>query len=222
MKLCLVLCMWFLACNHSHSWTGHCLSSHRHYLPHPHVYDHIHIVHSYTAIIYIPLHPSCLPSYPYCLQSYAPLSHCLSLYTIRPSSYSTTSEATEWVGCLHGNGHLSAISYKLTLYVLHLNWLLLFMKENTKSKCISNFTAGINKEWCMDAIFGMPSVMLSVHTSVCMSIRWDLVLEHFLVSFLYQMTPLHVAAECAHVKVLEYLVGQGANINIKDNNEVNQ
>ena len=35
------------------------------------------------------------------------------------------------------------------------------------------------------------------------------------------MTPLHVAAENARIKVMEYLIDQGTNINAKDNNEVN-
>jgi len=34
------------------------------------------------------------------------------------------------------------------------------------------------------------------------------------------MTPLHLAAEGAHVKIMEYLVERKANINIQDNNGV--
>ena len=34
------------------------------------------------------------------------------------------------------------------------------------------------------------------------------------------MTPLHVAAESAYVRVVEYLVDKGADINIKGQNEV--
>ena len=38
---------------------------------------------------------------------------------------------------------------------------------------------------------------------------------------LYQMTPLHLAAERARVKVIEYLVDKEADINIQDLNGVN-
>ena len=34
------------------------------------------------------------------------------------------------------------------------------------------------------------------------------------------MTPLHLAAEGARIKVLDYLVKQGADINIQDHNGV--
>ena len=37
----------------------------------------------------------------------------------------------------------------------------------------------------------------------------------------HQMTPLHLAAEGAHIKIVEYLVDQNANINIQDDNGVN-
>ena len=42
----------------------------------------------------------------------------------------------------------------------------------------------------------------------------------FIVSSLYQMTPLHVAAERGYVKIVDYLVGKGADIDIKDENGV--
>ena len=42
----------------------------------------------------------------------------------------------------------------------------------------------------------------------------------FVFSFLQQMTPLHMAAERGHVKIVEYLVCHGANINTKDHNGV--
>ena len=35
------------------------------------------------------------------------------------------------------------------------------------------------------------------------------------------MTPLHVAAEKAHIKIVEYLIHQGADIYIQDPNGVN-
>ena len=35
------------------------------------------------------------------------------------------------------------------------------------------------------------------------------------------MTPLHIAAENAHNKLVEHLVNEGANINIQDSNGVN-
>ena len=38
--------------------------------------------------------------------------------------------------------------------------------------------------------------------------------------FLHQMTALHLAAESGHIKILNYLVDQGANINIWDDNRV--
>ena len=34
------------------------------------------------------------------------------------------------------------------------------------------------------------------------------------------MTPLHLAAESNHMKIVEYLLDQGANINLQDDNEV--
>jgi len=34
------------------------------------------------------------------------------------------------------------------------------------------------------------------------------------------MTPLHLATEGAHIKIVEYLVEQKANINIQDDNGV--
>ena len=42
----------------------------------------------------------------------------------------------------------------------------------------------------------------------------------FVVSSLCQMTPLHVAAERGHTKIVEYLVNKGADINIQDKNGV--
>ena len=38
--------------------------------------------------------------------------------------------------------------------------------------------------------------------------------------FLHQMTPLHLAAESGRIKILGYLVDQGADINIQDDNGV--
>ena len=38
---------------------------------------------------------------------------------------------------------------------------------------------------------------------------------------LHQITPLHLAAKGARIKMLKSLVDQGADINIQDNNEVN-
>ena len=37
---------------------------------------------------------------------------------------------------------------------------------------------------------------------------------------LYQMTPLHLAAERGSIRIVKYLVEQGAEINIRDNNGV--
>ena len=45
----------------------------------------------------------------------------------------------------------------------------------------------------------------------------ELYLLHF---FLHQMTPLHFAAESGRIKILNYLVEQGAPINIQDDNGV--
>ena len=39
--------------------------------------------------------------------------------------------------------------------------------------------------------------------------------------FLHQLTPLHVAAKKSRAQILQYLVGKGADINIKDKNGVN-
>ena len=39
---------------------------------------------------------------------------------------------------------------------------------------------------------------------------------------LHQMTPLHVAAEEGRYKIMGYLVGKGADINVKDDNKVSQ
>ena len=41
-----------------------------------------------------------------------------------------------------------------------------------------------------------------------------------MLSFSHQMTPLHLAAESGRVKILRYLVDQGADINIQDDNGV--
>ena len=38
--------------------------------------------------------------------------------------------------------------------------------------------------------------------------------------FLHQMTPLHVAAETGHCKILRYLIDKGGDINIKDEDGV--
>ena len=72
----------------------------------------------------------------------------------------------------------------------------------------------------MDAYFGMPGVLLSVYVHIC-SFRSG-ISNFVLLPFLFQRTPLHVAAEGARVKVVEYLVDQGADINIKDNDGVNE
>ena len=45
-----------------------------------------------------------------------------------------------------------------------------------------------------------------------------LIISYFL-SF-HQMTPLHLAAESDHIKVVKYLFEQGADINIQDDNGV--
>ena len=37
---------------------------------------------------------------------------------------------------------------------------------------------------------------------------------------LHQMTPLHLAAESNHIKIVECLLDQGADINIQDENDV--
>ena len=37
---------------------------------------------------------------------------------------------------------------------------------------------------------------------------------------LYQMTPLHVAAEKGYIKIVDYLVGEGAYIDVQDDNGV--
>ena len=42
-----------------------------------------------------------------------------------------------------------------------------------------------------------------------------------LCSSLHQMTPLHVAAERGHFKIVQFLVGEGADVNTKDNSGVN-
>ena len=39
--------------------------------------------------------------------------------------------------------------------------------------------------------------------------------------FLYQMTPLHLAAESGHINKVKYLCDEGADINIQDNDGVN-
>ena len=44
--------------------------------------------------------------------------------------------------------------------------------------------------------------------------------SYLVVSSLYQMTPLHVAAERGFVKIVDYLVGKGADIEIQDKNGV--
>ena len=41
-----------------------------------------------------------------------------------------------------------------------------------------------------------------------------------MVSSLHQMTPLHLAAEGACIKIVEYLIDQEANTNIQDDNGV--
>ena len=53
--------------------------------------------------------------------------------------------------------------------------------------------------------------IISLHTSF-----WFTVL--FL--YLHKMTPLHLAAESGHIKILYYLVDEGADINIQDDNGV--
>ena len=35
------------------------------------------------------------------------------------------------------------------------------------------------------------------------------------------MTPLHLAAECGYIKIVNYLCDEGADINIQENDEVN-
>ena len=40
--------------------------------------------------------------------------------------------------------------------------------------------------------------------------------EMSIVSSLYQMTPLHVAAERGYIKIVDYLVGKGADIDTQD------
>ena len=42
----------------------------------------------------------------------------------------------------------------------------------------------------------------------------------FVISSLYQMTPLHIAAERGFVKIVDYLVRRGADIDIKDEDGV--
>ena len=48
---------------------------------------------------------------------------------------------------------------------------------------------------------------------------WGSVAYH-VVSSLHQMTPLHVAAERGYVKIVDYLVVKGAEIDIRDENGV--
>ena len=44
-------------------------------------------------------------------------------------------------------------------------------------------------------------------------------LQYFLL--LHQMTPLHLAAKIGRIKILDYIVKQGADINIQDDEGVN-
>ena len=46
-------------------------------------------------------------------------------------------------------------------------------------------------------------------------------MAYFVVSSLRQITPLHVAAERGHTRIVEYLVDKGAHIDIQDKNGVN-
>ena len=44
----------------------------------------------------------------------------------------------------------------------------------------------------------------------------------FVVSSLHQMTPLHVAAEKARIRIVEYVTDQNADIDFQDQNGVRQ
>ena len=44
----------------------------------------------------------------------------------------------------------------------------------------------------------------------------------FVVSSLHQMTPLHVAAEKARIRIVEYVIDQKAEIDFQDQNGVRQ
>ena len=48
--------------------------------------------------------------------------------------------------------------------------------------------------------------------------KYLLYMQYFL--FLHQMTPLHLAAESGHIKIVHYLLDQEADINIQDDNGV--
>ena len=45
-------------------------------------------------------------------------------------------------------------------------------------------------------------------------------MAYFVVSSLRQITPLHVAAERGHTRIVEYLVSKGAHVDIQDENGV--
>ena len=61
----------------------------------------------------------------------------------------------------------------------------------------------------------------NLHTSTV--VAWKVVefwLALWSLSSLHQITPLHVAAERGHPRIVEYLVDKGADIDIQDKNGV--
>ena len=59
----------------------------------------------------------------------------------------------------------------------------------------------------------------SIHfTNTPLEVTWFS--AYFVVSSLHQITPLHVAAETGHTRIVEYLVDKGAHVNIQDKNGV--
>ena len=61
-----------------------------------------------------------------------------------------------------------------------------------------------------------------LYSLTCLKVSQSLLLFVFVFS-LHQMTPLHVAAEKGdRISIVKYLVDNGADINIKDDNEVSK
>ena len=66
-------------------------------------------------------------------------------------------------------------------------------------------------------------MLLLIHvygTSATLAWKLGSQLLTFVVSSLYQMTPLHIAAERGFVKIVDYLIDKGADVDIRDKNGV--
>ena len=78
--------------------------------------------------------------------------------------------------------------------------------------CLKCTVGGCSKKTSKQQTYAWRNAVLLVWGS--------LILVPIILIFLHQITPLHLAAEGARVRTVEYLVDEGADINIQDDKGV--